>query len=404
MHVALPRRWLARAAKLPVAALAGGVAIAVTGTAMAVTPGSPMSVLRPNPATVPAAPHQTPGPGTQQRSGATETASRANVRGVAAPVATVPVARLRTLVTPDVQVLTPHGVSPAQVSALRHAAGIDAVAVLDRGAVRDPRGVFQVVGVDPSEFRGFTPRLSAISDGLWQSVARGEVTFSYARYSLVKNDLGATLPFVHGSTVPVRIGAIASLGLPDVDAVVSRPRGAQLHLTRGAEILVAAPRLTLTELTATVHGVLGTAPAVTPLRPEQVDQSVISPYAASVIPAGYLRLYRQAATTCPGLPWTVLAGIGGVETGHGANTAVSSAGAMGPMQFMPSTWAVYGIDADGDGKANILDPVDAIFSAARYLCANGAGRGGQALYEAIFAYNHADWYVREVLALAVRYQ
>ena len=50
-----------------------------------------------------------------------------------------------------------------------------------------------------------------------------------------------------------------------------------------------------------------------------------------------------------------------------------------------------------------LDPADAIYSAARYLCAWGAGLGGQSLYAAIFAYNHADWYVREVIRLAVAY-
>jgi membrane-bound lytic murein transglycosylase B len=73
------------------------------------------------------------------------------------------------------------------------------------------------------------------------------------------------------------------------------------------------------------------------------------------------------------------------------------------MQFLPSTWAMYGVDADGDGKADIQDPTDAVFSAARYLCAAGAGRGGQAVDNAIFSYNHAWWYVREVLVLANRY-
>jgi len=134
-----------------------------------------------------------------------------------------------------------------------------------------------------------------------------------------------------------------------------------------------------------------------------VDQSVSSGYAEQVIPASYLDLYRRAATTCPGLPWTVLAGIGTVETGNGTNVHRSTAGAEGPMQFIPSTWAMYGYDANGDGKANIQDPVDAVFSAARYLCAAGAGRGGQALDDAIFAYNHAWWYVREVIIIANRY-
>ena len=73
------------------------------------------------------------------------------------------------------------------------------------------------------------------------------------------------------------------------------------------------------------------------------------------------------------------------------------------MQFLPSTWAYAGVDGDGDGKADIMDPYDAVPAAALYLCRDGAGRGGSALYGAIYAYNHADWYVREVLALAARY-
>jgi membrane-bound lytic murein transglycosylase B len=73
------------------------------------------------------------------------------------------------------------------------------------------------------------------------------------------------------------------------------------------------------------------------------------------------------------------------------------------MQFIPSTWAMYGYDADGNGKADILNPTDAVFSAARYLCAAGAGRGGQSLDNAIFAYNHAWWYVKEVVQFANEY-
>lgn len=117
----------------------------------------------------------------------------------------------------------------------------------------------------------------------------------------------------------------------------------------------------------------------------------------------YMTLYHRAAATCSGLSWTVLAAIGQVESGHGRNPSTSSAGAMGPMQFLPSTFAHYGVDGDHDGQLNIMDPYDAIYTAAAYLCANGAGSGGTALYSAIWHYNHADWYVQMVLALAQRY-
>jgi membrane-bound lytic murein transglycosylase B len=70
------------------------------------------------------------------------------------------------------------------------------------------------------------------------------------------------------------------------------------------------------------------------------------------------------------------------------------------MQFLPSTFAAYAVDGDGDGATDIQDPADAIFTAAHYLCANGAGRGQASLYQAIWHYNHADWYVQLVLKLA----
>jgi len=118
----------------------------------------------------------------------------------------------------------------------------------------------------------------------------------------------------------------------------------------------------------------------------------------------YMALYRNAAAAmCPGLSWTVLAAIGQVESGHGRDTSTSYAGAMGPMQFLPATFAAYAVDGDHDGVASIMDPPDAIFTAARYLCANGAASGPNALANAIFHYNHADWYVQMVLTLAKQY-
>jgi membrane-bound lytic murein transglycosylase B len=73
---------------------------------------------------------------------------------------------------------------------------------------------------------------------------------------------------------------------------------------------------------------------------------------------------------------------------------------MGPMQFLPSTFAAYAVDGDGDGVTDIWNPADAIYSAARYLCANGAGAGPRALYNAIYRYNPADWYVLMVMRVA----
>jgi peptidoglycan hydrolase CwlO-like protein len=130
---------------------------------------------------------------------------------------------------------------------------------------------------------------------------------------------------------------------------------------------------------------------------------VASAHASDQVPAEYQRLYLAAARTCRGMSWSLLAAIGQVETGHGANTSSSYAGAQGPMQFMPATFASYGVDGDGDGDADIHDPADSIFTAARYLCANGAGRDEESTARAVWHYNHADWYVALVLKLAGQY-
>ena len=107
-----------------------------------------------------------------------------------------------------------------------------------------------------------------------------------------------------------------------------------------------------------------------------------------------LRPIWQAAGNSYGIPWEVLAAINKVETNFGQNLGPSSAGAVGWMQFMPSTWARWGVDANGDGVADPNNPTDAIFSAARYL----AGCGGQFdIARAVYCYNHATWYVNEVL-------
>jgi hypothetical protein len=117
------------------------------------------------------------------------------------------------------------------------------------------------------------------------------------------------------------------------------------------------------------------------------------------IPPFLLPIY-QACGTEYGIPWEVLASINKIETGFGTNLNVSSAGAVGWMQFLPSSWEMYGLDANGDGRKDPYNPVDAICAAAHYLKVAG---GSDHLYDAIFAYNHADWYVQEVLLYARAY-
>src|SRR5919108_1562485 len=122
-----------------------------------------------------------------------------------------------------------------------------------------------------------------------------------------------------------------------------------------------------------------------------IDQFTIPPF--------LLQIY-QACGTQYGIPWQVLAGINRIETAFGTNLNVSTAGAVGWMQFLPSTWKSYGVDANGDKRKDPYNPWDAICAAARYLKAAG---GETDLRRAIFAYNHADWYVDEVLLYARQY-
>ena len=132
--------------------------------------------------------------------------------------------------------------------------------------------------------------------------------------------------------------------------------------------------------------------------------------ATSDIPPAMLALYERAAATCPGLPWTVLAAIGTVETDNGqstlpgVHTGANAAGAAGPMQFLPATFEEYDqpVPPGGASPPDVYDPVDAVYAAARMLCANGAKNGAE-LPAAIFSYDHAGWYVAEVLALARSY-
>ncbi len=141
--------------------------------------------------------------------------------------------------------------------------------------------------------------------------------------------------------------------------------------------------------------------------PENPSFSLATPGAAPIgvpnffidrfrIPPFLLPIY-QAAGIQYGVRWEVLAAINEIETDYGRNLNVSSAGAVGWMQFLPSTFKMYGVDANKDGVKDPYNPVDAIFSSARYLRAAGADTD---LRKAIFAYNHADWYVDSVMLRA----
>jgi cell wall-associated NlpC family hydrolase len=124
------------------------------------------------------------------------------------------------------------------------------------------------------------------------------------------------------------------------------------------------------------------------------------------VPASWELLDQGAAATCPGLPWSVLAAIGRVESDSGRSEApgvhagANAAGAMGPMQFEPATFSRYGtVGPGGVAPPSPYDPADAVYSAAKLLCANGAA-DPSTLPAAVADYNHSALYVAEVIVLA----
>ncbi len=155
---------------------------------------------------------------------------------------------------------------------------------------------------------------------------------------------------------------------------------------------------------------------------QPASQLAASQDAKDSIPANYLADYQQAGKQY-GIPWEVLAGIGDIESDHGranmpgVHSGQNGFGAAGPMQIgiggaagdewggpaiHPASQSFGGvaIDGDGDGVDNVYDPADAISGAAKYLLGHGATGD---LPTAIFAYNHLESYVQDVLAMASTY-
>jgi cell wall-associated NlpC family hydrolase len=160
-----------------------------------------------------------------------------------------------------------------------------------------------------------------------------------------------------------------------------------------------------------VVGLLGTAMVGSAMAMFGIDvQPAATSAATSKVPSAMLALYQEAAATCPGLPWTILAAIGTVESDNGQSTlpgvhsGANAAGAEGIMQFEPGTFSAYDepVPPGGATPPSPYDPTDAVFAAARLLCANGAS-GGADIAGAVFAYNHSASYVAQVLALAQTY-
>jgi Transglycosylase SLT domain len=310
------------------------------------------------------------------------------------------------LVVPDVIASVPGGVTQADLGRLKKLGGVRAVLAID-GARITVNGVqLTVLAAPAAALRPWTPPATAASQRVWSAFQAGDLITSAQAATAARLASGGKYPVAAAVSTRITDGGTALLGVTGVDGVVSQAEGSKLGLVRNVAVLLNAPAADMTTLVGQVKSALGASARVVSLAPTTVSTSLpVDTTPPAGRPANYLELFQaSAARYCPGLSWTVLAAIGQIESADGQNMGPSTAGALGPMQFLPSTWATWGIDGFGDtGAPDIMNPFDAVPSAARLLCADGATSGGAGLQQAIFDYNHATWYVDEVLTLAAEY-
>ena len=175
--------------------------------------------------------------------------------GVTASIAAVP--QPKHLVDATLLVTGPHTLTRHQVSAIRHLDGVHQVQTVAAGTANLDGHRASLLGVDPAKFRPWTPKLTARSQALWQSIASGELTASFDMGHDAKLPLGATVPVRAAYDVPIRIGAFASVGMSGVDAIVSGERATELGLAPGSGILVSAPHADPAQLRADVKRIVG---------------------------------------------------------------------------------------------------------------------------------------------------
>jgi Transglycosylase SLT domain len=398
----LLRRWLPRPAAAGLRAWRGAPAFGVLAVVLAAAPlTSGPSQPSPGPlwpSTVPAlAAPASPGPAASPSPAGPSPAGPS-------PASTGPAGQgpgWQQIILPDLAVIEPHGLSLADIGKLGKVSGARDVLAVDGAAIEVGGRQVNVIGVDPQRFRSWTPLATASDTRLWEAIAGGDfVSAGSARHRL-RLHTGTRYQLAGASRVTLTYGGAATFGIAGVDLVVNTGASASLGLIHNVAALISAPGVAMPALKHEVRAALGGAGRVVSLREPQLP---VDTSKSSGKPASYLQLFREsAARYCPGMSWTVLAAIGQIESGDGANVGPSSAGAEGPMQFLPSTWQEWGITAFGEpGPPDVMDPYDAVPSAARLLCAAGAGTPA-GLPNAILAYNHASWYVAEVLALAQQY-
>jgi hypothetical protein len=313
----------------------------------------------------------------------------------------------RHIVLPDLAVIEPKGVTAAQLARMARIHGVRQVLPLDGAQISMGGTPVNVIGVNAQLYRSWTPLNTASNQQLWTALTSGAFVASPQAQRQFQLRKGLSYSMTGTATVSLPYAGAAPLGIGGIDMVVAARVSAKLGLVHHVAALINAPSLRMAKLRREVRAATRHHAKLVTLREQTPVTAPIPPTTSTSAnrPTTYLQLFQEsAAIYCPGLPWTVLAAIGQIESADGQNMGPSSAGALGPMQFMPATWARWGISTPwAPGRPNVMNPFDAVPSAARYLCAAG-GSTAAGLPRAIFAYNHAHWYVAEVLALAKEYQ
>jgi len=182
----------------------------------------------------------------------------------ASPAATV--APLGALVQPDVLVTASSTLQPAAVAVASRLPGVKHATTFAYGMTQLSGSQVATYGVDPNSFRSWAVATTAKSDPLWTAIARGELTTSFDAANELKLPLGGTLPLTGHATLPMRLGAFDTVGIPDADAVVSTDKAQELGLPVNAGMLISAPTANLRTVVTSLAKTFGTSAAVRPLR------------------------------------------------------------------------------------------------------------------------------------------
>src|ERR1700722_3619335 len=279
------------------------------------------------------------------------------------------------IILPDVLILAPRGLTRQQETRLAAIAGVRNMISFDGARITVGGQQVNAIGVNPATFRSWVPVRTASDQAIWTALGQGGFVAADNVASTLALKPGASYRLTGAGADRLRFGSPARLAMNGVDLIVNQDVSARLGLVHQVAALISAPGVAMATLTRAVSAILGPSGQMESLRGQQLAPAAAPRASASAggagpgaagstasrgLPTTYLQLFQEsAARYCPGLSWTVLAAIGQIESAEGTNVGPSSAGALGPMQFLPSTWAVWGTDGFGDtGTPNILSPYD----------------------------------------------